>query len=254
MTQRNREAKERVRFSGGIQDQVHRAIRDMITSGELRSGETISEISLAERFGVSRTPVREALKQLKAEGLIEIRAQVGTFVANPTLAQVEEMSVVRGALESLACGLMASRNIAEDTAQLRANIHESEVAVAEGDTETYGRCVAQFHRLILEGSGNQALMKHYQLLVNQLSYPNLIRASLGRPGRTHASLEEHRAIVEAIASGDRGRADAAMRLHVEHSHAETMQALAMSVLDSQAATLGPSTLGTDAPSTNQGSK
>lgn len=239
MTPNGAGAREPIQATGSsIQSRVHEAVRTMITSGELSSGEAISEITLAGRFGVSRTPVREALKQLKTEGLVEIRAQVGTFVASPTAAQVEELSVVRGALESLAAGLMASRGSEAEIELLRRNIAASEVAVAVAQTEQYAEFVAQFHRIILEGCGNQALQYHHQVLVNQLAYASLVRASLGRPGRVHASFDEHREIVEAIASGDRMRAEAAMRIHVEHSHAETMQALAEAATRSAAGPRG----------------
>lgn len=215
-----------IQATGSIQSRVHHTVRTLITSGELSAGEAISEISLAERFGVSRTPVREALKQLKTEGLVEIRAQIGTFVSSPTSTQVTELSVVRGALESLAAGLMAERGANEEIKLLWQNIANSQVAVELQQTERYAGYVAEFHRIILEGCGNGALRYHHQILVNQLAYASLVRASLGRPGRPRDSFNEHKHIVEAIASGDRVRSEAAMRVHVEHSHFETLQALA----------------------------
>lgn len=197
----------------------------MITTGELQPGAPVSEVRLAEQFGVSRTPVREALKELQVEGLVEIRAQVGTFVSQPSLEYVEEMSIVGGVLEAMAARLMAQRSVEDVLDQMEQNLCASEDAAARNDVIKYAELVPEFHGLVLRGSGNNTLVRFNQLLANQIAYPNLVRGSLNQPGRAEKSVAEHRKIYEAIRAGDPQAAEEAMRLHVEISHQHTMRAL-----------------------------
>ncbi|HET7304934.1 MAG TPA: GntR family transcriptional regulator, partial [Segeticoccus sp.] len=92
-----------------IQGRVIEAMRERIISGELEPGTSLSEIALAEAFGVSRTPVREALKQLQTEGLVEIRPRVGTFVTAPSRREINELFEMKALLEGAAARLLAQR-------------------------------------------------------------------------------------------------------------------------------------------------
>jgi len=157
---------------------------------------------------------------------VEIRPQVGTFVAKPSRREVGEMTRVREVLEGLGASLMAQRgNIPELDAQ-RQNVRGSEAAVARGETARYAELVAEFHTLILEGSDNRKLQDHYLMLTNQLAYPRLVRTSLTQPGRPDRSVAEHRRILEMIEAKDPEGAERAMREHVRSSHVELMRALA----------------------------
>lgn len=209
-----------------IQRRVLDDVRDMIVSGELVAGTALSEISLAENFGVSRTPVREALKQLQAEGLVEIRPQVGTFVSQPSRREIIDMSRVKEVLEGLAASLMAQRGDVPQLHALRANVEESERLVRRGDDARYAELVAEFHRLVLEGSDNPKLQEHHKTLVNQLGYPRLVRTSLKQPGRPSRSVAEHRHVLEMIEAKDPEGAERAMRDHVRASNRELMRGLA----------------------------
>ena len=200
-------------------------LRRMITSGELEPDTPLSETRLAKHFSVSRTPVREALKELQAEGLVEVRAQVGTFVSRPSLQHVDEMVIVTGLLESKAAGLTASNPSDETLEFLAENLRGSEEAAGRGDVDAYALLVPQFHNLILAGSGNSTLRRLHLLLSNQLAYPSLVRGSLHQPGRLPKSVTEHRAIYDAIRARDVERAEKEMASHVKSSHENTMRAL-----------------------------
>jgi DNA-binding GntR family transcriptional regulator len=213
--------------SRSIQRRVLDSLRDMIVGGELPPGAALSEVGLSESFGISRTPVREALKQLQAEGLVEIRPQVGTFVAKPSRREVGEMSRVREVLEGLAANLMAQRGSIPELDALRENVKDSEISVGRGKTARYAQLVGEFHGLILAGSDNRKLQEHYLMLTNQLAYPRLVRASLTEPGRPERSVAEHRRILEMIEAKDPEGAERAMREHVRSSHIELMRALAL---------------------------
>lgn len=225
MTEHEKTRTRRTIRGKSVRSIIVEELRSMIISGDLAAGAAISEGSMASEFGVSRTPIREALKELQVEGLVEIRSQVGTFVASPSLESLEEMSIVRGALESLAAARAASAADQEILAALNQNLIDSERAAAQDDVSLYASLVPEFHGLILKGSHNETLRRFHTMLVNQLSYSGLVKASLGKSGRSTLSMVEHRAIYDAICSGDSDAAEQAMKTHVEHAHRNTMHAL-----------------------------
>jgi DNA-binding GntR family transcriptional regulator len=200
-----------------IQASVATRLRDRITAGRLHSGAPLSEVTIAGEFGVSRTPVREALKQLQTEGLVEIRPRVGTFVTAPTRLEVVELFELKEILEGAAARLLAQRGDVPELAALRRNVVLSEQAVGRGDVEAYALLVEEFHALIVSGAGNKKLGHHYQLLMNQLAYPRIVQTSLELPGRLERSDAEHRAVLEMIAAKDGTTAERKMREHVQAS-------------------------------------
>src|SRR5699024_804683 len=112
-------------------------IRVKITSGELDPGAPLSEVSLAQEFEVSRTPIREVLKQLQLEGLVEIRPKVGTFVREPTRREIVELFQLKEVLEGLGAALMARRGPCAQLEILERNVDESEKSAAVGDADSY---------------------------------------------------------------------------------------------------------------------
>jgi DNA-binding GntR family transcriptional regulator len=208
-----------------IQASVATRLRDRITAGNLRSGAPLSEVTIAGEFGVSRTPVREALKQLQTEGLVEIRPRVGTFVTAPTRLEVIELFELKEILEGAAARLLAQRGEIPELAALRRNVLESDQAVADEDVEVYALLVEEFHTLIVRGTGNQKLIHHYSLLMNQLAYPRIVQTSLQLPGRLARSDAEHRSVLEMIASKDGTTAERKMREHVQASRQALMETL-----------------------------
>jgi DNA-binding GntR family transcriptional regulator len=208
-----------------IQARVAERLREAIIRGEYRPGTALSEVALAEAFRTSRTPIREALKQLQVEGLVEVRPRVGTFVTEPSRREIVELFELKEILEGLAARLLAQRGRVREVEQLEANLRESDKAVAAGDTTRYAELVHEFHDLIVRGADNGKLAQHYRTLMNQLAYHRLVLTSLGRPGRPGASAHEHHEIYERIAAKDAYGAETAMRDHVRASHRQLMAGL-----------------------------
>jgi len=210
----------------GLQERVLDELRQAIVGGEYAPGTGLSEVALAQAFGISRTPVREAIKQLQVEGLVKVVPRVGTFVAKPSRRDVVELFQLKEVLEGLAARLLAMRGRVPEVDRLVENVRESEAAVARDEPERYAGLVHEFHDLIVQGADNANLASHYRTLMNQLAYHRLVLTSLSRPGRPDRSLAEHRAILERILDKDIHGAEAAMRDHVRASHRELMAGLA----------------------------
>ena len=197
-------------------------LRDLVLGGDYAPGTALSEVRLAELFDVSRTPVREALKQLQVEGLVEIRPKVGTFVRQITRREIVEMFEVKEILEGLAARLMARRGQVPELEVLEANLERSREATARGDADAYAALVHEFHHTIVTGSDNLKLAEHYTSLMNQLAYHRMVLGSVQHPGRLGRSCAEHRRIVDLIKEKDGVGAELAMRDHVAASAREVM--------------------------------
>jgi DNA-binding GntR family transcriptional regulator len=200
-----------------IQGRVLEETRRRILTGELATGVNLSELALAEEFGVSRTPVREALKQLETEGLVEIRPRVGTFVTTPSRREITELFEMKELLEGAAARLLAQRGPVPELDRLHENLQLADVAVADDDSVRYAEYVEEFHNLIVLGADNSKLQAHYRTLMNQLAYSRLVNTSLRQPGRALQSEREHRRVFELIAAKDGDTAERVMREHVRAS-------------------------------------
>lgn len=192
-------------------------LRQMIVTGTVQPGNMLAETALAQEFEVSRTPIREALKQLEREGLVEVRARVGTFVRKPTQREIHEMFQLKEAFEGLAAGLLARRGRVPELLLLQENIAQATEAVERGDAERYSQLVHEFHSTLVAGADNLKLSEHYDLLMNQLAYHRIVSQTLSLPGRLRNSVNEHQAIVDAILSKDPLAAELVMRRHVASS-------------------------------------
>jgi DNA-binding GntR family transcriptional regulator len=197
-------------------------LRDLVLSGEYLPGTSLSEVKLAELFEVSRTPVREALKQLQVEGLVEIRPKVGTFVRQITRREIIEMFELKEVFEGMAARLMAQRHPDEQLAVLERNVRESELALAAGDVDAYPPLVHEFHETLLVGADNRKLVAHYRTLMNQLAYHRLVVRTVAHPGRLARSIAEHRQVAMLIGEKDGVSAELAMRGHVANSAREVL--------------------------------
>ena len=203
--------------NGSIQARVIAEMRRRIISGDLPPDVNLSELALAEEFGVSRTPVREAFKQLQTEGLVEIRPRVGTFVTTPSRREITELFEMKELLEGAAARLLAQRGRVPELDRLEENLREADAAVQRDDTARYAELVQEFHDLLIVGSDNRKLEAHYRTLINQLAYPRLVTTSLSQPGRPAQSDQEHHRVVELIAAKDGDSAERVMREHVRAS-------------------------------------
>ncbi len=188
------------------------AIEADILEGRLKPGERLEEVMLSRKYSVSRTPIREALRQLAATRLIDLRPRIGAVVARPTAGEVIDLFELVAELEGVAAALAAERL---DAAHLDA-ITEAHAACqrsAQGnDAEAYYRVNGQFHRAIHAAAHNRVLADEIEVLDKRLApYRRFITF---RPGRTREALREHDAILRAIAERDPARARAAMSEHV----------------------------------------
>ena len=208
--------------TNGAQARVLDALRTAIIAGQHQPGAPLSEVSLAEIHGVSRTPVREALKQLQIEGLVEVRPRVGTFVRSPSRREVIELFELKEVLEGMGARLLAARGRVAALDDLEENVERARAAVAEDDHDTYADLVHDFHATIIDGADNTQLRNHYRTLMNQLAYHRLVARSLNRPGRLGASLGEHERVLTRIKDKDGFGAEFAMRDHVRSSERETL--------------------------------
>jgi DNA-binding GntR family transcriptional regulator len=196
------------------------AIEADILKGRLKPGERLEERALSHRYTVSRTPIREALRQLASTRLVEIRPRIGAVVARPTAGEIMELFELVAELEGVAAALAAERM---DAAQ-RAAITEAHAACrrsAKGhEAEAYFRVNGQFHRAIHAAAGNLALAEEIEVLNKRIApYRRFITF---RPGRSQEALREHDAILRAIAERDPARARAAMSEHVRILGDDTM--------------------------------
>lgn len=187
-------------------------IADEIVSGVLEPGTPLDEQELAARFGVSRTPVREAIRQLSASGLVSVRPHRGAVVALPTLAQLNDMFEAMAELEALCAGLAARNMTVADRRGLEALHDELRLLVHQGDPTRYHEKNEAFHAAIYSGSHNGYLAD--LTLMTRTRVAPFRRAQFRATGRLGGSYQEHDLIVQAILRGDQQGASEAMRAHI----------------------------------------
>ncbi|MGD9670341.1 MAG: GntR family transcriptional regulator [Hyphomicrobiaceae bacterium] len=187
-------------------------LEDDLATGRLAPGARLDEASLAARFGVSRTPVREMLRQLAAQGLVELRPYRGAIVSSPDPKSLMEMFEVMAELEAM-CGRLAARRLTSDgEKELVETLHACEAAADNGDPDAYYYENERFHRAIYKASGNAFLADQALILHKRLA--PFRRLQLRVRNRITLSQREHEVIVTAITSGDPDRAADALRAHV----------------------------------------
>jgi DNA-binding GntR family transcriptional regulator len=184
----------------------------MIVNGQMMPGDRLNEQQLAQRFGVSRGPIREAVRALEGAGFVEAVTNKGVFVRQLTVTEVRELYDVRAALFGLAGRLLAERADEVIIARLEGLLAAMEEAAAGRDFDAYYPLNLTFHEAIVDGSGNATLAAQYRAFVKRL---NLFRArSLVQGGGLAVSNREHREMVSAIAARDPAWAQEAHWRHV----------------------------------------
>jgi len=183
-----------------------------IVTGQLVPGARLEEMGLADRFGVSRTPVREALNQLASIGLVEIRPRRGAVVASFGLKQMMEMFEVMAELEGM-CGQLAARRMSGEDRQKLQDCHEQARSfAATEDHDGYYDANVCFHECIYHGSRNTFLADQTRQLRNRLAPYR--RLQLRQRQRLAESFREHGEILDAITAGDEARAKKLLSEHV----------------------------------------
>ncbi|MBP8599100.1 MAG: GntR family transcriptional regulator [Selenomonas sp.] len=206
-----------------LREVVCESLREAIRRGILKPGERIMEIQLAEELGVSRTPVREAIRKLELEGYVVMMPRRGTYVANMSIRDINEIFEIRTALESLSNGLAAEHITDEELEHLQRLLVIIGGYIKEGNMEKIVETDIEFHDLMYHAARNQRLVGIISNLRDQLTRFRTL--SMSHPGRLEATLEEHKAIVEAIANGDRRSASKAAERHMENSEKTLLQAM-----------------------------
>lgn len=193
-------------------EEIRKVLADDIVLGRLPPGLALDESELARKFGVSRTPIREAIRQLEATGLAEARPRRGAVVAPITKRRLDEMFLVMLELEAI-CARDAALKMGAQKRSALVDIHErSAVVASKGDVEGYYRCNDDFHDAIYHGGDNLYLVEMTTTVRKRVA--PFRRVQFMGAGRLPRSYEEHGAIVEAIMRGDGPGAEAAMRAHI----------------------------------------
>jgi DNA-binding GntR family transcriptional regulator len=193
-------------------EELRQQLSDEIVRGALAPGSPLDETELAQRFNVSRTPVREALRQLTTSGLIESRAHRGAVVAQPSIERLTGMFEAMAELEALCAGLAAERMPPVQRHALEAIHEELRVLSYDGNPERFHEVNERFHNAIYKGSQNDYIAEI--TLATRVRVQPFRRAQFRNLGRLAKSQAEHDRIVVAIMRGDRNGAATAMRDHI----------------------------------------
>ncbi|GAA1804572.1 GntR family transcriptional regulator [Luedemannella flava] len=191
------------------------AIRDDVILGVFAPGQRLTEDGLAERFGVSRMPVREALRMLAVEGFVRIAPYYGTFVAELSPDEAADLLEIRAVLEPLAAARAAHRRTEAHLEQLREVVREGRQAVFHGTLDRLPALNTRFHTILAEASGNTSLNS----IVEQLRYKIAWVYAVELPRRAADSWTEHQLIVDALEQGDAELARAVMAEHIRQADA-----------------------------------
>ncbi|MGB4504234.1 MAG: GntR family transcriptional regulator [Syntrophaceticus sp.] len=207
-----------------LREVVFETIREAIIDGVLGPGERLMESQLAEELGVSRTPVREAIRKLELEGFVVMVPRKGAYVAGISLKDIADVFEVRAALEALAMVLAAERITEEELEELeRILVRKAEIIEQQQEISLFIESDRKFHDTLYQASRNQRLI---QMLTNLQDEIHRFRSvSLAFPGRMQVALDEHRKIVEALADRDIARAEALAWEHIENAENSLMEAV-----------------------------
>lgn len=197
-----------------LRDVVFNTLREAILKGELKPGERLMELQLASKLGVSRTPIREAIRMLEQEGLAVTIPRKGAEVAKMTEKDMEDVLQVRDALDELAASIACEQITVEELEELKRTMREFEESTKTGDVKRIAEVDVKFHDIIYKATRNPKLenilnnlreqMYRYRVeyLKDERSFPTLIK--------------EHSEIVEGLAKKDKEKVIAAMHKHVEN--------------------------------------
>lgn len=195
-----------------LSERLRESIEEEIATGKLLPGTHLDEVELATRFGVSRTPIREALSLLLGEGLVENRPRRGAVVAQITPHRLLEMFEVMAELEAMCARLAARRMTDEELAALEAAHEECRTASTARDTDAYFYANERFHFALYTGSHNAFLFEQAAALQRKLRPYR--RLQLRVRNRLQRSFDEHQSILDALRAGDADKAVNCVRAHV----------------------------------------
>ena len=193
-------------------EQVYSAIKESILTGTLVPGAPIDKLALCERLGVSRFPVSAAIGRLAFEQLVVVEPQHGSFVARISMRDVKERLFIRRAVEAEVVAEAARRFGSEERDALRRNVEETAAAAEAGDRGLFYALDVAFHAYFTQKLG---LLRTAELLDSlRVHLERVRRLLMSPPGRIHATIAEHFAIVDSLRSGDPARARRSMETHM----------------------------------------
>ncbi|MBT9135513.1 MAG: HTH-type transcriptional repressor RspR [Firmicutes bacterium] len=204
-----------------LRDIVFEHLREAIVAGRLRPGERLMEVQLAEEMGVSRTPVREAIRKLELEGLVVMITRRGAYVSDLSVKDIAETFEIRAALESLAAGLAAERITPEGLEQLERTLVQIGECMDDSSVDRLVELDEKFHSILFAASRNQRLSQIVSNLREQIN--RFRQTSLATPGRFRAVFQEHKRIAEAISEGNSSLAQALAKEHMENAELSIME-------------------------------
>ena len=198
-----------------LEERVYYELEEEILNGTLKRGEALTELSLSERLGVSRTPVRGAIHKLVDAGLVELTPNRGTVVIGVTEDDLVDIYKIRMRLEGLASATAAKSMTEEEIKEISDSLDLAEFYISKNDAEHLKELDSEFHMAIYKATGNRMLFK---ILTNLHKTIKLYRKlSLNVEGRLEKSVKEHREILNAIAKRDAEEADRLTFSHIEHA-------------------------------------
>lgn len=204
-----------------LRDVVFNTLRQAILTGELKPGERLMEIHLADRLGVSRTPIREAIRKLELEGLVTMIPRRGAEVAQITEKGMIDVLEIRRALDALCVELACDRITDEEMERLKGACDDFESAVKMGDVKKIAQADVALHDILVQATGNQRLIQ----MVNNLSEQMYrYRFEYIKDFHQHERLvEEHRIIYESILNKDKETATQAAKMHIDNQEKAIIQ-------------------------------
>ncbi|MDF2618354.1 MAG: transcriptional regulator, GntR family [Xanthobacteraceae bacterium] len=214
-----------------LHDELAAQLRDMLMRGDLKAGDKISEQALCQRFGVSRTPLREALKVLANEGLLILSPNRGASVARVSPEEVDELFPIMGAMEGLAGEAACARATDADVARVQAMHDEMLEFYRAGDPAGYLRLNRRIHEAFFEIAGNSALTQFYQTLMVRIHAVRFIAQKSSE--RWREAVDDHEEMMAALKARDGVRLGTVLKEHLRHKAGMVHESL--DELDSRAA-------------------
>ncbi len=209
------DVKKEVSDKYSLRGRVYNRLREDILSGKLKENEELREITIGEELGVSRTPVREAFRQLELEGLITIIPNKGAFVTGITGKDVKDIYMIRSHLEGLCARLACDHVTEEQLSEMEENIYLGEFHASKGHMDQMAELDSRFHELLYEACDSKMLEN---LLKDYHQYVMRIRKKTLSTSRGTVSNEEHRAIMDAIRNHDPESAEKLANLHINNAY------------------------------------
>jgi len=198
-----------------LNQKVYRVLKESIIEGFLEAGTKLLENKISEKMHVSRTPVREAMQKLAAEGFVKMIPNKTMVVTKVSFEDIKEVLQIRGVLEGLAARIAAKKINRQEIDELEKIITQIDLYVAKKDLSSYCKLSDEFHDFILSICGNKRII---QIRDNLIGFIYRFRIkSLSVPGRLKCSLEEHRAIMESLKKHNSEDADRLSQIHMENT-------------------------------------